>query len=215
MNATRRFVPALKYTFLTPAYDILIRLTIPERTFKNRLLIDAQLRPGDRVLDVGCGTGTLLLMAKRLEPNAELIGIDADPEILGIAWRKFARARVQIHLETGYATSQPFSEGSFDRVFSTLAIHHLPGDEKRRAFHEIARVLRQDGTFHLADFGPPADRTSRVISWLMEHVGGEYVQENFRGELPAMLFDAGFTDVIAAGRFRTAFGTIELLSGHR
>ncbi len=215
MNAPRRFVPALKHTFLTPAYDILIRLTIPELAFKTRLLVDARLRPGDRVLDVGCGTGTLLLLAKRLEPDAQLVGIDADPEILGMAWRKLARAGMHVHLEAGYATSLPFAEESFDRVLSTLAIHHLPGHEKRRAFREIARVLRRDGTFHLADFGPPADRTSRLISWLVERVGGEYVQENFRGELPAMLSDAGFSNVIACARFRTAFGTIELLRGQR
>ena len=210
----RDFIPALTYDVLTPLYDVAIRLTLPELSFKRRLLAAAGIAAGQRALDVGCGTGTLLLLAAQSHPNAEFVGLDPDPNILTRARKKLA-GFPNVDLNDGSATALPFPAGTFDRVLSSLVFHHLSGAQKMIALHEILRVLRPRGELHLADFGAPHTRTMRVLSILVENVGREHVTENFRGLLPAMLSEAGFQGVGETDRFATIFGTIQLLKGTR
>ena len=211
-NPTEEFLPALRYHVLTPLYDVGIRLTMPERHFKDSLINAAKITAGHRVLDVGCGTGTLLQMIAVRVPEAILSGIDPDERILMRARRKLA---ADVTLDRGSATALPYHDENFDRVLSSLVIHHLPGPAKATAFREIHRVLRTDGEFHLADFGAPDSATMLVASFLTEKIGREAVTENFRGLLPAMLEAAGFHDVTETARFRTIFGVLRLLRGVR
>lgn len=204
----RPFIPALGRDALTPIYDLGIRLTLPERRFKSRLIESAHLAAGMHVLDVGCGTGTLLLLAAQAAPEALLVGVDIDDRIVERARRKIAIAGLPIRLERASATELPYGDGSFERVLSTLAFHHLTRDEKARAFAEAHRVLRPGGELHLGDFGAPDTRYSRVASYLTEKIGGEHVQENYGGLLPAMARDAGFVSVEETGRFGTIFGVL-------
>lgn len=208
----RDFIPALTYDVLTPLYDVAIRLTLPERGFKRRLLDAAGIAAGQRALDVGCGTGTLLLLAVQSHPSAEFVGIDPDPNILKRARKKLGGFS-NVAFNEGSATALPYPAGSFDRVLSSLVLHHLTREEKMIALLEILRVLRPRGELHLADFGAPHARTMRVLSIIVETVGREHVAENFRGLLPAMLSEAGFQDVGETAHFATIFGTIQLLKG--
>ena len=208
MTNDRPFIPALGRDVLTPIYDLGIRLTLPERRFKSRVIESAHLVPGMRVLDVGCGTGTLLLMAADVMPDALFVGVDIDDRILESARRKIARHGLPIQLERASATELPYADGSFERVLSTLAFHHLTREEKVRAFAEAHRVLRAGGELHLGDFGKPDTRYSRVASSLTERFGGEHVQENYGGLLPAMARDAGFVSVEETGRFSTIVGVL-------
>lgn len=82
------YVPALSYTWLTPFYDFLIRWTMPELRIKRELIRQVRIRTGYRVLDLGCGTATLTLLAKKTYPNASIVGLDGDAQILAIAKRK-------------------------------------------------------------------------------------------------------------------------------
>lgn len=91
MPPKRAFIPALSYHALTPLYDLVARLVIAERKFKSLVLRTTDLRPAHRLLDVGCGTGTLLQLAARQKPEAELAGADADPRVLAIARRNALR----------------------------------------------------------------------------------------------------------------------------
>lgn len=208
MTNDRSFIPALGRDVFTPVYDLGIRLTMPERRFKLRVIESAHLVPGMRVLDVGCGTGTLLVLAAEAVPGAVLIGVDVDDRILEHARRKIAIRGLPIQLERASATELPYADGSFERVLSTLAFHHLTREEKARAFAEVHRVLRPGGELHLGDFGAPDTRYSRVASYLTEKIGGEHVQENYGGLLPAMARDAGFVSVEETGRFGTIFGVL-------
>lgn len=203
-----RFIPALSQDALTPAYDFLIALVMPERSFKSALIDAAAIDSGHRVLDVACGTGTLLQMVAERHPSASLAGIDIDPKVL-------ARARSKVGcdaaLELATATAIPFDSGAFDIVLSSLAFHHLMRDEKAQAMREILRVLRPGGEFHLGDFGPPHGRWMRIASLLTEKIGREHVDDNYAGLLPPMLTDAGFPVVEETARFASIFGTLRTL----
>ena len=200
-----RFIPALSHDALTPAYDFLIALAMPERRFKCALIDAAAIDAGHRVLDVACGTGTLLQMVAARQPGASLTGIDIDPKVLA---RAKAKVRGSAVLELATATAIPFASSTFDIVLSSLAFHHLTRDEKAEAMREILRVLRPGGEFHLGDFGPPHTGSMRVASVLTEKIGREHVDDNYAGLLPPMLHGAGFNVVEETGRLASIFGTL-------
>jgi len=138
--------------------------TMRESTFKSRLIQQAHIEPGQRVLDLGCGTGTLTLMAKAQRPEADVVGIDADPTILEIAKAKSNAGGLEIEFEQGMSFELPFADASFDRVLSSLLFHHLSREAKSRTLKEIVRVLRPDGQLHIADWGMPRNSSSEFSS---------------------------------------------------
>jgi ubiquinone/menaquinone biosynthesis C-methylase UbiE len=203
-SARQDYLPALRFRSLTGIYDPLISATTRERATKGRLVELAGLADGQRVLDVGCGTGTLALMAKAVAPGAELVGIDADEEML-------ARARTKpgagaIRFDQGMADELPYEDASFDRVLSSLVFHHLRRPVKERAAREIARVLKPGGRFHLGDFGPPRDPLMWLASRSVRYGDGSSTIDNFAGELPAILREAGLSCDGESERMRTGFG---------
>lgn len=209
------YIPALKYHILTPLYDLGIRLTLPERKVKSRLLEIAAVRDDFQVLDLGCGTGTLLLLAHRMYPRAHLSGVDVDSAILKRARKKAQREGAPIRLERASATSLPFPDASFDRVLTTLVLHHLDGDGKAGALAESFRVLRPGSEVHIADFGAPRGPLTRLASWLVEYIGREHIQENFRGMIPGMVAAAGFVNVEETASVATVFGMVRMIRGVR
>jgi ubiquinone/menaquinone biosynthesis C-methylase UbiE len=154
----RHYLPPMGRRWLLPLYDPLTRLAGMRRVHDG--LVDrADIRPGHRVLEIGCGTGNLLLTVARREPGAELTGIDPDPDALRRARRKARRAGRTIRLDRAFAGALPLADGSVDRVLSSFMLHHLDDDEKARAMREVRRVLRPGGELHLVDFGgAPARR---------------------------------------------------------
>jgi ubiquinone/menaquinone biosynthesis C-methylase UbiE len=208
---SKRYIPALDYDWLTPAYDTLIRLTMPERAFKRRLIEQAQLRDRHTVLDLGCGTATLAIMAKCAQPGAIVLGLDGDRKILAIAARKVARAGVDVRLQHGMAFDLPYPDASLDRVLSSLVLHHLTSEDKRRALAECYRVLRPAGELHIADWGRPHNVFMWLASWSVRLFDGLHTTaDNVQGRLPELCRQAGFVGVEETGRFATMFGTLSL-----
>src|SRR5215213_2133372 len=158
MSATRdqRYIPALRFSALTPLFDPLVRVSTRERAFKRRLLERAAVRPGDDVLDLGAGTGTLALMLKAAVPGATVTGLDADQDILTRAQSKAAAVGADVGFVHGFSNAMPFADGSFDVIVSTLFFHHLEREVKAATLRECVRVLRPGGRLVVGDWGRPS-----------------------------------------------------------
>jgi ubiquinone/menaquinone biosynthesis C-methylase UbiE len=129
-------------------YDLMVWLLTlgRERPFRERLVELARLQPGESVLDVGCGTGTLAIAAKRrVGPTGVVHGIDASPEMIARATRKAKKAGVHVTFRTAVVEALPFPDRQLDVVLSTLMLHHLPRPTREQSAREIRRVLKPGG----------------------------------------------------------------------
>jgi len=206
-----RYLPGLRFSALTSVYDPVIRLTTRESLFKRRLIEQASPQPGQRVLDLGCGTGTLALLVKEKQPATEVVGLDADPKMLDRGRLKAERAGVDLRLDEGFSTELPYADDSFDLVLSTLFFHHLDLDSKRFTASETSRVLCSGGALHVADWGPPSDPAMALAFLGIRLLDGfENTRENAHGALPSIFEQAGLEDADQTDRLRTLFGTLAL-----
>lgn len=137
-------------------YDLLLWLLTlgRERAFRERALGLANLSPGESVLDIGCGTGTLAIAAKhQVGQTGHVYGIDAAPEMIARAGKKARKVGVEVDFRNALVESLPFRDGKFDVVLSTLMLHHLPGKLRGQCAAEIRRVLKPGGRLLAIDFG--------------------------------------------------------------
>jgi 2-polyprenyl-3-methyl-5-hydroxy-6-metoxy-1,4-benzoquinol methylase len=209
------FIPALRFNFLTPLFDSVAAVTVRDGAIKRRVLARAAIVAGERVLDVGCGTGTLAAAAAQAAPDVSVSGLDADPAILAKARRRATRAGLDIAFDQGMSNELPYADGSFDLVLTTLFFHHLPDDAKRRTATELLRVLRPGGRVVIGDVGRPQDplmrAAVRVTVQLLD--GTATTALNVRGELPQTLSEAGLQEVAVRDRVRTPTGSYDVITG--
>lgn len=214
MSAPKTYTPALRFHRLTGAYDWVLSKTMPEKAFKSALLSQASIAPGHRVLDFGCGTGTLTLMTQAAALEARVMGVDVDEGALSIARAKAASANSALTFLKISSGTLPFEDGSFDRVVSCLVFHHLRRDEKVAALAECRRVLRPSGEIHIADWGQAGSSLLRAGFFLTQLLDGfATTRDNVLGHLSALLREAGFLDVVDTGHFPTVFGSLRLHQG--
>jgi len=147
----REFFPAAGHDLFLPVYDPIVNMMGFDRA-RQELISAANIEPGHHVLDIGCGTGTLLVKLKRQYPSAQVVGIDPDPKVLRRARTKATRAAVSVQLDAGFADQLPYKDDSFDRVFSSFMFHHLEEQERENMLREVLRVLKVNGSLHLVDF---------------------------------------------------------------
>jgi ubiquinone/menaquinone biosynthesis C-methylase UbiE len=210
-TSSNSYIPALGYRWLTRFYDPVVRLTTREAMFKDALLREASIQDGFRVLDLGCGTGTLALLVKRAHRGAEVFGLDADAEALRLARTKLEGAGVEVRLDRGLASALPYTTESFDRALSSLFFHHLPSGLKVEAMREVLRVLRPGGEFHIADWGKPTGSAMRLAFVAVQLLDGfATTTDNVRGLLPDFLGVSGFEKVETTRCFSTPLGTVSL-----
>ncbi|MGH7772501.1 MAG: class I SAM-dependent methyltransferase [Candidatus Binatia bacterium] len=215
-NNRAEYIPALRYHWLTTFYDPLLRWTLRESTFKRRLVEQARIEGGHRVLDLGCGTGTLTLLIKSHYPKAEVLGLDADPKVLEAARAKSARARLKVGFDHGVAFELPYPDASFDRVISSLFFHHLTHGNKELTLRESFRVLRPGGQLHIADWGKAQNMLMRAAFLLVQMLDGfTTTADNVRGLLPELVQAAGFESVQESARYMTIVGSLSLYAGRK
>lgn len=212
-SSARSFIPALRFRLLTPAYDAIVRLTTRESAVKRALLEAANLDQATRLLDIGCGTGTFAIAAKRRYPKLEVFGIDPDPVVLTRARKKARLMGVHVTFLNGSATEIPARNVAFDRVTSSLVFHHLTSYQKHHAALEINRVLSDRGEFHLADWVQPANLLMRVLFLSVQFLdGAETTRDHAAGRLLEQVRSGGLVDVVQHRRFATPAGTVGLIS---
>jgi ubiquinone/menaquinone biosynthesis C-methylase UbiE len=138
-------------------YDLAVNITTlgQARRLRKITVNQALVNPGDSVLDVGCGTGEVTLLAKSRAKAGSVYGIDPAPEMIAVARKKAARKRLEIDFRVGVIEALPFSDSSMDVVTSSLMMHHLPGNLKVRGLAEIYHILKPGGRLLIADFLRP------------------------------------------------------------
>jgi ubiquinone/menaquinone biosynthesis C-methylase UbiE len=176
-------------------YDLLVSaITFGfEGRFREKQLGLARLQPGERVLDVGCGTGTLAIAAKKhVGATGTVTGIDPAAEMVERAMRKAERASADVAFRTAAAEDLPFANGTFDVVLSSMMLHHLPKETRRAGVAEMKRVLKPGGRLLAIDFGRPSGAKRGFLAHIHGHGGVD------TSALIALVSDAGF-EVAASG----------------
>ena len=210
---SEKFIPALGFHLFTPLYDLIVGLTGRERTVKQALIHDADLRPEQKVLDLACGTGTLAVMVKEFEPALELTGVDADPRMLSKARRKAGSAGVSISFDQALSFSLPYADDCFDQVLSTMFFHHLTWDDKVRSVREVYRILKPGGHFYVADWGAPDNSLMRLLFLTVQVLDSfATTKDHIAGRLPELFSGQGFVNVKQRQSVNTIYGTIALYS---
>ena len=178
-------------------YDVTVNLMTLGLVRRLRTLTvdQALLKPGEKVLDVGCGTGGVTIPAKlRVGKNGEAAGIDPAPEMIAIARRKANRAGLEIDFRVGVIESLPFPDGTFDAVTSSLMMHHLPEHLRVKGLAEIRRVLKPGGRLLIAEIMRPSGLVlQRFFTSLVLH-HGRRIQFGVE-DLPELLKEARFEEI--------------------
>jgi ubiquinone/menaquinone biosynthesis C-methylase UbiE len=204
-NRHKHFLPAAGHDLFLPLYDPFVSLLGFDRA-RQDLIEQAMIKETHTVLDLGCGTGTLVRMLKRQFGNARVVGLDPDPKALRRAKNKAARAAIAVQLDQGFADELPYADKSFDRVLSSFMFHHLEGQDRERALKEVSRVLKPGGSFHLLDFAA-ADHASHghLGRFINSHAE---VKDNTQERILQLLAQAGFSKAAKIKDGRMLFGLL-------
>jgi ubiquinone/menaquinone biosynthesis C-methylase UbiE len=188
LAAQHDYIPAAGRDALLPGYDLLTRLLGMNRVY-DTLVAQAELGAGLRVLEIGCGTGNVTTRVKRAEPGVDVVGTDPDPLALARAERK-TRGMTGIRFERAYAQALPFADCEFDRVLSSMMLHHLDDDVKAGAAAEIHRVVRPGGTLHIVDIGGHTTAHDGLAARFM--MRSPHAAGNLGDAIPRLLRSVGF-----------------------
>jgi ubiquinone/menaquinone biosynthesis C-methylase UbiE len=201
----RAYLPAAGRDIFLPLYDPFTKLFGFDGV-RRALLEQAALRPHFRVLDVGCGTGTLTVLIRRLYPAVDVVGLDPDPRALARARRKAQGTGVPVRFDRGFSDALGYPDASFDRVFSSMMFHHLDEGDKEPTLREIRRVLKPGGRLELLDFEGPDAHAHGLVSRLI------HAHARLRGNASARVLDlmvwAGFRAPVKVAERETLFGRL-------
>jgi len=200
----REFLPAAGRDVFLPLYDPIVSL-MGFDSARRELISRADIEPGLHVLDIGCGTGTLLVKLKRQYGAAQVVGLDPDPKALRRAHIKAARAAVSVQFDQGFANELPYKRESFDRVFSSFMFHHLDKPEREKMLKEVLRVLKPGGSFHFVDFIVD-DASHRFVDRLFR--SHAQMKDNSDERIRDLLGHTGFKNPVKVREGNMLFGLL-------
>ena len=209
----KEFTPAARFHILTPVYDLAVGLLTRETIWGGKLLSSVDPKPGDTILDVGYGTGSFISRMGIYEPEASLIGLDPDTQVLEIARRKTAKIGVNVRLINGFLDSETVAHiGPVTKVVSSLVFHQTPIDKKANILFMMRSVLSGGGSLHIADYGLQRTKLMRALFrvTIQNFDGMSDTQPNADGCLPELMEAAGFNTVIETNVVPTPTGSISL-----
>jgi len=212
----KSFTPAAGFPALTPLYDSAVSILTREETWRSALLKEISPSPDDRILDVGCGTGSLILRMKLICPTADIHGIDPDENILQRAKRKLSKKSLEAIFHQGFLNAQSSTElGYFSKVTSSLVFHQTPIEEKSNIIKSIKSMLKPGGKIFIADYGKQRSMAMKMLfrSTIQLLDGLNDTQPNAEGCIPLMLVEAGFDEVVESLVVATVTGSISIYSG--
>src|SRR5262245_41858034 len=201
----RTYIPAAGHDWALPLYDPFVKLLGGARARK-ALLDQAAIQSGQRVLDIGCGTGSLVTLIKRLHPGVDVVGIDPDPKALTRARRKAERTAVSIQLDQGFSDELPYPDTFFARGFISINVHPLQAGEKEKTLREVRRVLKPGGSLHLLDFGGTESRHHGVLARLFH--SSHSLKDNSESRIIALMSQAGLVNPKMVGSRALLLGKI-------
>lgn len=207
-----KFVPATGVSVLLPYYDSLSRYFTRLPTLKRKILGCLQPHSDQTLLDLGCGTGTLLAEFNQTSPYVQTVGVDIDARVLQLAKAKSASSLL-IH---GSMESLPLRDQSVDFVYSSMAFHHLIDGQKNTVLGEAWRVGKPQAELLLVDYAASSTAFS-AFKFLPVRLldGWAQTRANIVGDLPKMMSIAGWNNVQERFQLETPLGTIRAYQGKK
>ncbi len=216
--SNQAFTPAAGSPKYTKYYDTVIALLTREDRWRSATIAQLKLKPGDTVVDIGCGTASLAVWMKQHQPGARVIGVDPDPQVLAIARTKVRRAGAEVEFVQGMGDKavELIGPGIASKAVSSLVLHQCPVPMKKAIIDNMFALLRPDGTLVIADFGVQRDALMRLGFRIVQRADGKQdTQPNADGILPRLIDQAGFADVAEASVIRTVSGSISIYRATR
>lgn len=208
-----RYTPALRHSFLTPFYDVSVRLFTREKRWRSRLIEVIDPEPDSRVLDIGCGTGSTAIRLKKEFPGCEVVGVDPDPEALRIARAKAKRQQVDVEWVQGFVDGDLVGAlGKFSRIVSSLVLHQTPVSQKKTILSLARSMLLDRGRLCIADYGVQPNRAMKFLfRWIVQTIDGvSDTQPNADGFIQDYLNQLEFRSVRTECEFHTVTGAISI-----
>ncbi len=214
--STEKFIPALGYDFLSDYYDFTIKVTMPEKKFRNRLIDFVDPKENEKILEFGFGTAQNIIILKQRFPNCNVLGVDIDPKIKSIAEYKLNKGGIQVPLYLYDGNKLPFEDDSFDKVYSSLVFHQLDMISKLKCLLEINRILKPNGELIIGDWGKAKTKWMRLSFYLVQLLDGfKTTTDNVNGLMTKYITDAGFKNVEEISYINTSIGTYSYYKAYK
>ena len=214
--STEKFIPALGYDFLSDYYDLAIKLTMPEKKFRNKLVDYINPKENEKILEFGFGTGQNIIILKQRFPESDVQGVDIDPKIKSIAEYKLNKTGIEAPLFLYDGNTLPFEDDSFDKVYSSLVFHQLDLISKLKCLLEINRILKPNGELIIGDWGKAKTKWMRLSFYLVQLLDGfKTTTDNVNGLMTKYITDAGFKNVEEISYINTSIGTYSYYKAYK